>query len=261
MHTVLPLNEKAQRSLPIYPITLGLSNDQEDIYRPNGARFHHFLYVSEGKGFFNFNGERTVLTKGTAVFIRKDFPVDYGSVGKVFKTSWVTFDGIGVDGILDYFGAGNYAVLSDESVEATIADFYKLYEKNVSAEILSQKIYEFAVSFFASLNKSLAPTALIKAKNYMDNNYNKDVSVYDAARFAGVSESKLFKLFRESERMTPIEYLKTVRISKAKQMLIGKELKIFEIAEKCGFSSTAYFCKVFREKSGCTPAAYREKFD
>ena len=153
--------------------------------------------MSEGEGFFNFNGERTVLGKGSAVFIRKDFPVDYGSVGKVFKTSWVTFDGIGVDGILEYFGAGNYAVLvADESFESAVADFYKLYEKNVSAEISSQKIYEFAVSFFSSLNKSLSPTALIKAKNYMDNNYNKDVSVCDAASFAGISESKLFKLFR-----------------------------------------------------------------
>ncbi len=248
--------------MPIYPITLGLDNDQKDMFRPNGAPFHHFLYVSKGEGFFNFNGERTVLREGTAVFIRKDFPVDYGREGEAFKTSWVTFDGIGVDGILEYFNAGNYAVLAaDESVESAVADFYKLYEKNVSAEILSQKIYEFAVSFFTSLNKVLSPTALIKAKNYMDNNYNKDVSVYDAASFAGISESKLFKLFRENERMTPVEYLKTVRISKAKQMLIGKELKIFEIAEKCGFSSTAYFCKVFREESGCTPAAYREKFE
>ena len=261
MYTVLPLNEKAQNTLPIYPITLGLNNIQKDMFRPNGAPFHHFLYVSEGEGFFNFNGERTVLGKGYAVFIKKDFPVDYGSTGKVFKTSWVTFDGIGVDGILEYFGADNYAVLAYESAETTIADFYKLFEKNVSAEILSQKIYEFAVSFFASLNKSLSPTALIKAKTYIDNNFKNDISVYDVALYAGVSESKLFKLFREQEKRTPVEYLKSVRINKAKQMIIGKELKIFEIAEKCGFSSTAYFCKVFKEENGCTPAAYREKFE
>lgn len=261
MYTVLPLNEKAQNTLPIYPITLGLDNDQKDMFRPNGAPFHHFLYVSEGEGFFNFNGERTVLREGTAVFIRKDFPVDYGREGDAFKTSWVTFDGIGVDGILEYFNAGNYAVLAGENIEAVISDFYKLYEKNVSAEILSQKIYEFVVYFFSTLNKAISPTALIKAKAYIDSNFKNDISVCDVALYAGVSESKLFKLFREQEKRTPVEYLKSVRINKAKQMIIGKELKIFEIAEECGFSSTAYFCKVFKEESGFTPASYREKFD
>ena len=261
MNTVFPLNEKAQLSLPIYPITVGVNNVQKDMYRPNGANLHHFLYVSEGEGFFSFNGERTVLCEGTAVFIRKDFPVDYGSVGKVFKTSWVTFDGIGVDGILEYFGAENYAVLADGSVGDIITDFYKLFEKNVSAEILSQKTYEFAVYFFSSQKRAVMPTALVKAKSYIDGNFNKDLSVYDVAAFAGVSESKLFKLFRETEEKTPVEYLKSVRIGKAKQMLIGKEFKIFEIAKECGFGSAAYFCKVFREECGCSPAAYREKFE
>ena len=153
MNTVFPLNEKAQISLPIYPITVGVNHVQTDVYRPNGANLHHFLYVSEGEGFFNFNGERTVLREGTAVFIRKDFPVDYGRVGKVFNTSWVTFDGIGVDGILEYFGAENYALLYDGSVGDIIADFYKLCEKNVSAEKYAE--YESGydnvyINYFAS---------------------------------------------------------------------------------------------------------------
>ena len=126
---------------------------------------------------------------------------------------------------------------------------------------MSQKTYEFAVYFFSAQKRAIMPTALFKAKSYIDGNFNKDLSVYDVAAFAGVSESKLFKLFRESEEKTPVEYLKSVRVGKAKQMLIGKELKIFEIAKECGFSSAAYFCKVFREEIGCSPAAYREKFE
>ncbi|MBO5415077.1 MAG: helix-turn-helix transcriptional regulator [Clostridia bacterium] len=261
MYAVLPLNERAQKALPIYPITIGLNNVQKDIYRPEGARFHQFLYVSEGEGFFDFDGEKMILREGSTVFIRKEFPGAYGSVGKIFKTSWVAFDGSGVDGILEYFDVENYAVISDEGILAKIADLYKLYEKNVSVEILSQRTYELAVSFFFVLNRLLVPTALVKAKTYMEDNFQNDISVCDVARFVGVSESKLYKLFREVEKRTPIEYLKLLRMAKAKQLLIENEIKIFEIAKECGFSNVAYFCKVFREENGCTPMVFREKFE
>ena len=48
------------------------------------------------------------------------------------------------------------------------------------------------------------------------------------------------------------------RIQRSCELLKSSEMKIEEIAESCGYSSVSHFVKLFREKTGVTPAAYRK---
>lgn len=260
MYIVLPVSEKARKHLPIYPITLGLGHEQNEICRPNGTTFHHFLYVSRGEGLFNFNGKRKILTAGTAVFLEKSFPVDYGPVSGEFKTSWITFDGDGTNGIFQYFNVSGYAILNHNSFDAKIEDICKLVERNVPWEVLSAKTYDLAMEFFALLKKQTEPPMLEKAKAFMASHYREDLSIEIIAANLGISQSLLFRLFQEEEHSTPMEYLRSVRIEKAGQMLAEGKQKVCDIGKTCGFSSTAYFCKVFKAQTGDSPIAYRNKF-
>ena len=88
----------------------------------------------------------------------------------------------------------------------------------------------------------------------------EDLSVETIAKSLGISQSLLFGLFQTEERSTPMEYLRAIRIEKAGQMLIEGRRKVHEIATACGFSSTAYFCKVFKAQTGDSPMSYRNKF-
>ncbi|MBQ8885126.1 MAG: helix-turn-helix transcriptional regulator [Clostridia bacterium] len=259
MCSVLTITERMRRLLPIYSITVGFNHVQHDMYRPKGTFFHHFLCVNEGEGFFNFNGVKTVLKKGSAVFLRKEFPVDYGPTHGEFRTSWVTFDGDGATALFEYFDVGNYAVITSSGVLDKIAKIYALSERNAPPEMLSQKVYELAIEYFSVLKKQNGPFALKKAKEYIEKNYNRDISVENIASFSGISQSLLFKLFREKEKSTPTEYLRAVRIAKASQLLIEGKCKIYETASACGFSDVAYFCKVFKAETGITPNAYKNK--
>jgi len=260
MNLFLPVSERIQKHLPIYPITLGQGHEQQTIRRPAGAVFHHFLCVSEGEGFFTLNGTTVKLKEGAVVFLRKEFPVDYGRTGNTFKTSWVTFDGEGVDGLLDYFGAGGYAILYQKSPALRIAELYKLGERNLPIELLSSKTYELAVDFFTLFKKQNEPPILEKAKEFIRQHYSENLSVADISESVNISQSLLFKLFRTEEKATPMEYLRRVRIERAGKLLFESRLKIRAIAAACGFSDTAYFCKVFKEQTGCSPASYREIF-
>ena len=56
-----------------------------------------------------------------------------------------------------------------------------------------------------------------------------------------------------------MDYLKRVRMRAACEMLLFYDKKISEIANECGFSDSSYFCKVFKENVGMTPASYRRK--
>ena len=53
------------------------------------------------------------------------------------------------------------------------------------------------------------------------------------------------------------EYISTIRIEYAKELLLTTNQKVNEIAEECGFSSASYFNVVFRKQVGVSPGAYR----
>ena len=256
MYIVLPPLKK--ENLPIYPTTLGLCREQRYISRPKGANFNHVLYVSEGEGVFVFNGMKRIISAGNAIFFKKGFPVDYGPKSLDFKTSWITFDGGGGEQLIEYFDAGDYEITSFPEVELKIAELYSLAEKNNVSALLSAKAYSLLVDFFLKLKERNKLPILEKAKYFIGQNYSKDLSVPEIASKLGISTSLLYKLFREQEKTTPIEYLQDVRIQKACNMLTTKKTGISEIGNLCGFSDTSYFCKVFKKTVGCTPLAYRK---
>ena len=258
MYVLLPTSIQKEK-LPLYPLTLGVRRLQKYISRPRGAEYHHVLFVSEGEGVFIFNGEKKIIKAGNAVFIRKNYPVDYGTSRGIFKTSWVIFDGHAGDELLEYFSAPDYEILSYVDIESKIAEMYALAKRGASLEALSAKTYSLIMDFFLSLRKTNGQPILEKAKHYIDVNFKKDLSVEEISSKMGISQSLLFRLFREDENMTPMEYLKRARMRQACEMLLFGDKKISEIAIECGFSDSSYFCKVFKENVGMTPASYRQK--
>ncbi len=75
----------------------------------------------------------------------------------------------------------------------------------------------------------------------------------------GVSEVYLRRLFIAHCGTTPKQYIITLRIEKAKQLLAENLYTATTIAEKCGFSSLYHFCRCFKEKTGYTPMEYANK--
>ena len=53
-------------------------------------------------------------------------------------------------------------------------------------------------------------------------------------------------------------YIRNYRLSKAKELLIGTQLKQYEIAKKTGYTDAKYFARVFKECTGMSPAEYRK---
>ena len=66
--------------------------------------------------------------------------------------------------------------------------------------------------------------------------------------------------FRELLRMTPTQYLRSVRIQAAQQLLTTTSRTLVEIAVQVGYTDQSHLTKRFREATGMTPAAYRKRF-
>lgn len=112
------------------------------------------------------------------------------------------------------------------------------------------------------LNSHGAPREdVLRAKamlNYIHENYVHPVSVRQIASAAGICERECFRCFAEILDTTPMICLNRHRIGIAARALAETSLPIARIAEDCGFSSSGYFGKVFRQMMGCTPSEYRK---
>lgn len=99
---------------------------------------------------------------------------------------------------------------------------------------------------------------LTKARKYIDEHYEENLTLDEAADTCYLSKSHFCKIFKEEVGVTFKEYLNTIRIGHAKDLLAGSQLKNYEVAQKVGFEDPSYFNEVFRKITGFTPAEYKK---
>ncbi|HAL73785.1 MAG TPA: hypothetical protein DCM45_01680 [Clostridiales bacterium] len=95
--------------------------------------------------------------------------------------------------------------------------------------------------------------------DYVKNNLLQDFSLADIARAVGYTEYYLTKKFQKETGIRLIDYIKDMRIDHAKIWLMSTSKSIQEISDQMHFGTRFYFSKVFRERVGMTPAAFRNK--
>ena len=93
---------------------------------------------------------------------------------------------------------------------------------------------------------------------YVTNNWNTDFSVADLAKACCVSESTLYHLFQRELGQTPVNFLNSIRINVAIELLENTNHSVSVISSKVGFNSENHFRKVFSSLTGTTPLKYRK---
>lgn len=97
-----------------------------------------------------------------------------------------------------------------------------------------------------------------KMLNYMADHYMEDIQVKQIADYAHVSARECYRAFRAELNSSPTEYLHQYRLKKAADLLAVTDLKIEEIALKCGFNQPGYFSTRFKNSYLCSPSEYRK---
>lgn len=95
------------------------------------------------------------------------------------------------------------------------------------------------------------------AKEYILNNYNKNITLKDVADEIYLSQNYLSELFKKETGEGFYEFLSNYRIKKSKEILLTTNLKIYEVAEAVGYSDSITFGRAFKRKTGVTPNSYR----
>jgi len=116
------------------------------------------------------------------------------------------------------------------------------------------------IEIIKSIEKSHNSDRLLPILNYIHENYfDATLSNESIAKLFGYHPYYLSQMIREHTGLSLHQYLISYRIKMSKKKLITTNEPINTIAWKSGFSSTAYFIKLFKSKVGVTPNTYRKE--
>jgi len=152
-------------------------------------------------------------------------------------------------------------VNTDVMLEKNLAYVHKVMDIHNEPDLcawISVALNEFIELVYSSQD-SKKVTQISPAINYIDANYDKPITLAQIARASHLSSSRLAHIFKEQMGITIIDYLTSVRIERARQLLLGTDQNCTEICFEVGYNNQSYFTRTFKSLVGITPRQYRVK--
>ncbi len=96
--------------------------------------------------------------------------------------------------------------------------------------------------------------------NYIHAHFAEQIVIPDIANAICSSTSECFRCFKQFTGQTPVDYIQNYRLKQAEKLLLDSKYSITEIGYQCGFYSSSYFSKLFKERFRMTPREYRKMY-
>ena len=168
---------------------------------------------------------------------------------------------------------GERAIFHSDEIPDTFKNIFKsmitVFDCNESFFYITERAY--SALLLTEMLKSMLPepdaTADVNEKNlslihkcvdYINKNYATDISAEECADAVHMSYSYFARLFRAVMGKTFKEYLVSVRLAKAKGILLSTSVSVTNVAMACGYSSLSYFIAEYKKEFGKTPREERK---
>ena len=239
--------------------------------RPRGRRDYQLLYILEGKAHFYFESGERIVNKGEMVLFR---PYDHQSYfyfpQDKCQSFWVHFTGSDVEQIIDY-----YKLPKAENVfySGSSPDYQWLFEQMIRELQLCRANYKELLTMllrhiFLLVNRFLkegsksgidALNDIERSIRYFNENYTKNINIEEYAKSLHISACWFNRRFKQVTKMTPLQYILSVRLANAKMLLETKDYNITETAYAVGFNNPLYFTRLFTKHIGMSPSEYKKQ--
>ena len=101
---------------------------------------------------------------------------------------------------------------------------------------------------------------IARCQTWIAQHYAEPAPVAAMVRMSGVPERSFKRRFQQATGMSPLEYVHTLRLEEAKQMLETSDAPVEAIASEVGYEDPGFFSRLFRRQVALTPAQYRKRF-
>jgi len=139
-------------------------------------------------------------------------------------------------------------------LEARINNFI-MHKKNKQEEFRSNVEVNIDSLEPSSIDKEFLDKVISVIKSNMSEG---DFDVVQLADALAVSKSSLYRKMKIATGLSPIEFIRNIRLKHGSQLLKDKSISVAEVAYECGFSNPKYFATCFKEEFGVTPKEYQK---
>lgn len=135
-------------------------------------------------------------------------------------------------------------------------------EKKFGYNEIISSLLQTLIALLLRFNNSEINTQLssisLQIKNYIESNYNKDLSLAGLSNLVFVNPYHLAHIFKQEVGVAPIQYLINCRINEAKKLLKYSNQSVSEIASSVGYPNSNYFNLLFTKIVGKNPGKYKK---
>jgi AraC family transcriptional regulator of arabinose operon len=270
MKRLFPVITESDKELPFYLIDAAYDWNQEHIVQPNGY-FYQWIQCVEGEGELLTNGKTYRIKEGMAMLLLKGVSHEYYAVSPAWIVDWIVFDGHQVEHFLKLTaGVKTSGALFVSRPDIFLSKIRSVLDSNETDQPLislkySSILYSLLTDIvqYTSINpNSSASDQYFRLKplfNYIEQSFDKPLTLEAMADVIGVTPQHLCTLFKKTTNVRIFQYIHSVRIKKSKELLLQyPQIQIKEVALMTGFEDANYFSSVFRKFEQISPNQFRK---
>ena len=230
------------------------------------VRTCQLMLVTEGELLLEYHNEKYIVKPGYLVAMRLGEEQRYCARSDQMHMLWLHIDGPSAGAYIEEINRNNgvvFPVISNPDIERDLRQIIRLFSKGITDDrqysVLIHQLFNTLSLPFASSKKEDIRETVNLAISYMETHYaDSHLSLAELTTHFSVSKSYFLRKFKAFTGVTPHQYLLSIRIRIAKQLLDTTSESIESIAEKCGFYSASHFIMYFHRTTGMTPLQFRQ---
>ena len=233
----------------------------------SGRADYYLLYVVRGGLRVKLSDGWTVCEPGCFIFFPPNTHYVYThSRGDVLEYLWVHFTGAEVEKILEEYEFSLFPKINrikpDETIDARFNNIFSVFSRQ--DKFRDRELSLLLERLFISMARRLSDGAikdnqLMKSIAFINSRYNGEIRIPELAAIESLSVSRYNALFRKLMGSSPTEYITKMRISSARELLLGTDLSIVKISRLVGYTDPHFFSRIFKANTGLSPTEFRRK--
>ena len=221
--------------------------------------YHGLALHLDGERYYKFsNGKRLFVSSGDLIYLPKgsDYVVEGIKTGGVYA---INFDLSETTSFSPFvMKVKNLGTFSEkfkqvENIWHVRKHGFEMRCKSILYTVILDIMKEYSHGYISNNTEKLIAPAI----TYIHSEYTGDtISIARLAELCGVSETYFRKIFSAVKGCSPIDYINSLKLSRAKELLISGMYTVSEVAEQSGFHDESYFSRFFKKQTGVSPSDY-----
>lgn len=260
--SIVKLTELRPRILNFYNVSEGIIPNVSYPKKKFGRKSDAFIYIVEGSMRYRFDDREFVAKAGDILFLSSGSFYAMEKMGSHYRYICADFSFVMPSGTS--LQSDTFPTQNQKHIESLFRRMREnwILQKPCATEDCMSVLYSIYAELLRLDSSSYVPLSkrrlLENAVVYITEHLSDELlSIPEIASSVNMSESYFRRLFYEVYAVSPVQYINTLRINHAKELIRCTNESFTSIAAQVGFSNVYYFSRMFKKKAGCTPSEYR----